>query len=147
PPPARASGWRSFPPLAPRRFRRPLGIPRRLVELVRIISARRSLRRSLHRLSRLLLSIAHRMETLLCLAGIDRSHYLDQRARHPDGGPGRHRAGDLYFCAADRDGRDRPCPLAAQSVHAVRAAAPAAVQSLRRGTGVGPVALLRIRTA
>ena len=84
----------------------------------------------------------HYLVSVALIAVID----VDQRARHPDGWKSRHRAGDFHLHSGDDDDRDRPDPVASQSVHALGASASGDIQNVRRRTGAGLVAVFRVRT-
>ena len=118
-----------------------------MVELVRIVSSWRRLRRAVHGLSEVPLPEYDVVATLPRLGCADRSAHVDQCPRHSDGGASRDGLGDFHFHPGDDDDHPRSPPLAPQSVHALGASASGDLQSLWRGLGPGAVALLGIRTA
>src|SRR5438128_55116 len=117
-----------------------------MVELVRVVSVRRRLRRSVLRLSRLLLSATHRTQSLHRLAADRGADHLHQRERNRSRRKIRHSTRTLHSLAGAGAGGDGPLEVAPQSLHALHPASRTAVQSLWRWARARTMALLRLRT-
>ncbi len=128
-----------------RGFRKFLGIPRRLVELVRLFSARRGLRREFLRLSRLLFSAGHRLAPLRCLPPGSCFDHLDQRPRHRGSREVCDRTRDLHPSSRAGTGGDRIVEVAPQSLRPSNAASSTTFQRFWSGTRSRALVVFRLR--
>src|SRR5215468_8422628 len=130
--------------MGPGELRRFLGLSGGLVELERVVAARRKLRRSVQRLSGKLFSLSCRLETLPSLRGAYFPAGVREHPRNPHGWCSGNRARNLRASASAAALRDRSDTVASQSVSSLRAARRASVPGVRGRACTGLVALFRV---